>query len=588
MSPKEFYQGEKEKFQAELKTVRNRIKTIAIVRFSVFFIAFFSVYYFLGDLKPMLFSGLLGIVVFSFLLKKHWRLNDLKKELEILISINNTELKVLNGEYFHLDSGEEFQDPKHFFSYDIDLFGRGSFFQFLNRTGTLAGKKMLTSVLTNNETSDVVGKQNVVKELSDKPKWRQDFETLARLIKAKVSPEFILNWIDNYTVFLPNAVRYLTYGFSFVSVVLILLISFKIIAFSYLTIWFFIGLGISGKYVKKINELSSIASSVKDTFQQYYKLITKIEKENFETALLSKSQQQLKADDVKASEVVRLFSKALDALDQRNNVMVAIVGNGLFLMDIKNASNIERWILKYREYVEGWFETVAYFDSQNSFANFSFNNPDYVFPQINSNKNVFEAKELGHPLINISKRVTSDCTIDKQQFFIITGANMAGKSTFLRTVSLTIVMANSGLPVCASEMEYSPVKLITSMRTSDSLTDESSYFFSELTRLKYIVDALKEEHYFIVLDEILKGTNSTDKAQGSQKFVEKLVKSNATGIIATHDLSLCEIEKEYEQIKNHYFDAEIINDELFFDYKLKDGVCQNMNASFLLKKMEIV
>lgn len=165
---------------------------------------------------------------------------------------------------------------------------------------------------------------------------------------------------------------------------------------------------------------------------------------------------------------------------------------------------------------------------------------------------------------------------------------MAGKSTFLRTVSLHIVMANVGLPICAKASTYSPVKLITSMRTNDSLTDDSSYFFSELTRLKFIVDTIQEEPYFIILDEILKGTNSTDKAIGSRKFVEKLVASNATGIIATHDLSLCEIEQELSDVKNYYFDAEIINDELHFDYTLKQGVCQNMNASFLLKKMEIV
>jgi DNA mismatch repair ATPase MutS len=178
--------------------------------------------------------------------------------------------------------------------------------------------------------------------------------------------------------------------------------------------------------------------------------------------------------------------------------------------------------------------------------------------------------------------------IENEQFFIVTGANMAGKSTFLRTVSLHIVMANVGLPVCAKSSQYMPVKLITSMRTSDSLTDDSSYFFSELTRLKYIVDLIQKEPYFIVLDEILKGTNSTDKAIGSRKFVEKLVASNATGIIATHDLSLCEIEKNLEDVKNYYFDAEVIDDELHFDFKLKQGICQNMNASFLLKKMDIV
>jgi len=191
-------------------------------------------------------------------------------------------------------------------------------------------------------------------------------------------------------------------------------------------------------------------------------------------------------------------------------------------------------------------------------------------------------------LLSSAKSITSDCLIDAQEFFIITGANMAGKSTFLRTLSLGIVMTNIGLPVCAKRFIYKPIKLITSIRNSDSLAEDTSYFFSELKRLKYIVEALKEEDYFVVLDEILKGTNSTDKAQGSQKFVERLIASQATGVIATHDLSLCEIESEYDEIHNYYFDAEIKNDELYFDYRLKKGICQNMNASFLLRKMEIV
>lgn len=228
------------------------------------------------------------------------------------------------------------------------------------------------------------------------------------------------------------------------------------------------------------------------------------------------------------------------------------------------------------------------FDAYNSLGNFTFNHPEFVFPKITNANEVIKAKGLGHPLLNKYKRVDSDVTINNEQFFIVTGANMAGKSTFLRTVSLHIVMANVGLPVCAKASTYNPIKLITSMRTSDSLTDDSSYFFSELTRLKFIVDTIKTEPYFIVLDEILKGTNSTDKAIGSRKFVEKLVATNATGIIATHDLSLCEIEQELSAVKNYYFDAEIIDDELHFDYTLKEGICKNMNASFLLKKMDIV
>ena len=259
------------------------------------------------------------------------------------------------------------------------------------------------------------------------------------------------------------------------------------------------------------------------------------------------------------------------------------------LWDIRQTYHVEQWISNYADKVEDWFDVVTFFDAYNTLGNFAYNHQVFTYPEITSENITINAKDLGHPLLLPEKRIDSDLELQEEQFFIVTGANMAGKSTFLRTVALHIVMANVGLPVCAKDSKYKPIKLITSMRTTDSLTDDSSYFFSELTRLKFVVDTIeKDKNYFVILDEILKGTNSTDKAIGSRKFVEKLVKQNATGIIATHDLSLTEIEAELEGVKNYYFDAEIKNDELYFDYKLKKGVCQNMNASFLLKKMEIV
>ena len=259
-----------------------------------------------------------------------------------------------------------------------------------------------------------------------------------------------------------------------------------------------------------------------------------------------------------------------------------------FLRDTQLGFKVEQWIKKYTDRVENWFNVIPFFDAQNSLATMAFNHQEYSYPTIENNENTIHAELLGHPLLDKAQRIDNDFAIENEQFFIITGANMAGKSTFLRTVSLAIIMANMGLPVCAKSFKYTPIKLITSMRTSDSLTDDESYFFSELKRLKFIVEAIQKDNYFIILDEILKGTNSTDKAIGSKKFVQKLVASNSAGIIATHDLSLCEIEKELSAVENYFFDAEIRDDELHFDFKLKEGICKNMNASFLLKKMEII
>ena len=587
-NPLEFYTSEKDFFEKELSSIKNKLATSSTIRLIVFLATIIGIYFFFKEPKIAIAIAVLGVVLFIYLVIKHTNL-QLKRDLtKALIKINETEIRIQNRDYFDLDDGQEFIDPKHYYSYDIDLFGKGSFFQYCNRTVTIEGKKRFVKTLLENDIFNIEDKQQSINELAKKPKWRQQFAAIASLAKVQYSAKLIATWIHNYKSAFPKFLSVLPIIFSIISLLIITLVSFSFINFQVLAIWFFIGLGFSGIYLKKVNILYENASKAKDTFKQYHILLDKIETATFKSNILLEKQQIIQSESKKASLIFSEFSKILDALDQRNNLLIGIVTNGLFLRDLKISTNIEKWIKKYHHQVENWFEVIAFFDAQNSLANFYFNHPKYVFPKITTNSKVINSKNLGHVLLNKTQRIDNNFAIDKQQFFIITGANMAGKSTFLRTVSLSIVMANMGLPVCAKNFEYTPIKLITSMRTSDSLANDESYFFSELKRLKFIVDEIKNDNYFIILDEILKGTNSTDKAIGSKKFVQKLVASNSTGIIATHDLSLCEIEKDLAEIKNYYFDAEIINDELHFDYKLKNGICKNMNASFLLKKMEII
>ncbi len=590
--PIKFYKSEKQNFEQELSSLKKKLATSSTLRLLVFLSIVAGIYFFFGNGKLILAVLLIGIPLFLYLVSKHSDLQEKKDLVKKLIQINKTEIAALNGDYFSLDEGNEFIDPSHFYSYDIDLFGRGSFFQYSNRTATIEGKKELANILTKNEINNIQFKQEGIKELSQKPKWRQHFSALASLVKVRHPAKDILSWIHNYKTVIPEATSFLPTVFSIISLLIILLVSFSFISAQVLIIWFFIGLGVSGVFLKRINALYEESSKAKDTFKQYHKLLNEIENCDLSSDILIKKQRSIQTESLKASVIFGKFSKILDALDQRNNDIIAILGNAFLLRDLQQANKIERWIGAYADKVEIWFEVISFFDAQNSLANVAFNHPEFSFPKINNDDKIVTAKNLGHPLLKVAQRIDNDFTVNNQQFFIITGANMAGKSTFLRTVSLSIVMANIGLPVCAEFFEYTPIKLITSMRTSDSLADDESYFFSELKRLKFIVDeinpVLSGEKYFIILDEILKGTNSTDKSIGSKKFVQKLVASKSTGIIATHDLSLCEIENDLTQIKNYYFDAEIIDDELFFDYKLKNGICKNMNASFLLKKMEIV
>lgn len=588
-NPQDYYKAHLESYRQIAKTLNKQMTTLSIWRVLVFLGTAFGVYASFAFWQLALIVGGAGIGLFVVLLSKYTDIKHQKRFYDALIKINEDEIAIASGDFLHRDDGSQFQDPKHFYSLDIDVFGRGSFFQFVNRTAIKEGKKQLADALKANDIKNVKQRQEAVKELASKPQWRQFYSAHASIVTVETPALDIINWLQHYKPFLPKWMKWMPLVFSLCTLILILLFVAETISNpNILGYWLLFGLGITGLYVKKTNQLSLNADKVKDTFHQYAVLLDLIENETFQSELLVQKQEQIKSEKNKASVIFKKLSKSLNALDNRNNIIGAIFGNGLFLTDIKNTHKIEEWISQYGSKVSDWFNVVSFFDAYNTLGNFAFNHPKYVFPSISHSEEIIKAEQLGHPLLNTKRRVDSDVAIKNEKFFIVTGANMAGKSTFLRTVALHIVMANMGLPVCAKSSTYNPVKLITSMRTSDSLTDDSSYFFSELTRLKIIVDAIKDVQYFVILDEILKGTNSTDKAQGSRKFVEKLVASNATGIIATHDLSLCNIEDELEDVKNYYFDAEIVNDELFFDYKLKRGVCKNMNASFLLKKMDIV
>jgi hypothetical protein len=588
-NPIEFYTRQKEIHKQELAKISKQLMASSLIRLLIFLAICFTIYYFFGNINVIVPVIIGGIALFLFLVSRHSDLKDKSDKQKEIIRLNELEIDILKTRNFQdLPEGTEFEDPLHPYSQDIDLFGRGSFFQYANRTALYEGTKKLAGIFTENSIEGITRKQETVQELAEKPQWRQEFTALAKLVKTETPSKTVVSWFKGYKNFVPGYIKWLPSVFSVISVLVIAGYAFDYLKGIHLLLWFLAGLLFTGIFLKRINLLSGSVSKVQDTFHQYHLLLGLLERENFSSEILKKNQSLINAEKKKASEIFREFSRAIDALDQRNNMLFGIFGNGFLLWDLQQSYKLEKWISNYRQHVENWFEVIEFTDAYNSMGNFVFNHPTYVFPKIIKDKKGISATNLAHPLLDPKKRVANDFAIGDEEFFIITGANMAGKSTFLRTVSLQILMSNIGLPVCAQACSYSPIKLITSMRTSDSLSDDESYFFSELKRLKFIVDQIKTDRYFIILDEILKGTNSSDKAIGSKKFIRKLVNTNSTGIIATHDLSLCEITSELSQVKNHYFDAEIINDELHFDYRFKDGICQNMNASFLLRKMEIV
>lgn len=586
--PLSFYQDEIVLCQKQLSKVKSQLRTSSIIRLMVFILAAFGVYFLFENTRLVIGLVVVTVAVFLFLVSRHTDLQYKRDKLKKLISLNETEIEVLQRNFKQLPTGTEFKDDTHFYSQDIDLFGVGSFYQYLNRTSLIEGSQRLAYILKENSVKQIIEKQAAIRELSNIPKWRQDFSATASLASTEVTTYKVLTWINNYMPFVPRFMRFVPWVFSGLSVLLFGLFLLDFLPGTLLFYWCMLGLLLTGAYAKKLTRLVTGTGKIHSVFQQYNQLLRHIENQDFESSLLRERKLEIISQGKETSTVLKEFSKMLSDLDQNNNLLYLIFGNGFFLRGLHIAYKIEEWIADHGDSVQTWFNCIAFFDAYNSLGNFVFNHPNYTFPKLLQTEVCVKSKKAGHPLLDPQKSVLNDYEIKKEDFFIVTGANMAGKSTFLRTVSLQIVMANIGLPVCAASMEYSPLKLITSMRTTDSLTDDESYFFSELKRLKFIVDEIEKYNYFVVLDEILKGTNSTDKAKGSRKFVERLVASRATGIIATHDLSLCEVAIKLPNVNNYYFDAEIVDDELHFDYTFKKGICQNMNASFLLRKMGIV
>jgi DNA mismatch repair ATPase MutS len=339
---------------------------------------------------------------------------------------------------------------------------------------------------------------------------------------------------------------------------------------------------INAQYLKLTNQLPAL--------KNYTQLLRHIENQSFASSDLLELQNSLYTDKHPASRIIRKLFRISNALDNRNNLLVDIILKLLFLWDIHQVIRLENWQRHYADHIENWIEIIGNYDALISLANFAYNHPSYTMPTISDEK-VLEAEELGHPLIPEDNRVSNNFSITKNgDTFIITGANMAGKSTFLRTIGVNLVLGMAGAPVCAGRMEFKITNLFTSMNITDSLSKNESYFYAEIKRLKQLIDqATKKEDILVLLDEILTGTNTRDKEKASKAFLERLVTMKVTSIIATHDLSLTTLEEKHpEQIHNKSFEVELVNGEMKYDFKLRDGIAQNMNALELLREMKLI
>ncbi|MHA4847280.1 MutS-related protein [Flavitalea antarctica] len=591
LSPEAFYKENLQKYEAALKKVNSRLLLTATFRGLFFLAACWLIYR--GIKEPSGNAAVAGagisIVLFIISLRLALNLRDQKNLIEKILYVNNNELSILEGGPNKFDNGASNINPGNY-SVDLDIFGPGSLYGLLNRTTTKLGSEFLSRALQQPilEKETIESYQQAVKVIAAQPQQRQLITAHGLLHDEREGTLYDIRiWLKETNRMLSQkwlqVVRYLVpafniwafYHFLDTDNVGPLLIG---LALAWLII------GIFSKYIFAQHALITKKQAILDQYAGILKQFSHIDPGTAE--LLTDARQQ--ATD--ASTGIYKLARLSSLFDQRLNLIVFVVLNGFFLYDIQVMLKLEGWKSTYKNSFDTWIDIVGRIELLNSLGSFCFNNPGYAFPLVHEEMSVL-AKEMAHPLIPPSVNVPNPLDFGrKEKLIILTGSNMSGKTTFLRTLGVNLVLAQCGAPVNAKEFVFRPMIILSSIRVGDSLQENTSYFMAELKKLRAIIDKLETGVPALVLiDEILRGTNSDDKTHGSEQFIKKLINFRCLTLFATHDLSLSVLEQELPGLVDNYCFESIINDgELLFDYTLRQGVARNKNASFLMKKMGII
>ena len=587
------YISNQEKYSKELSSINKKYSSISLLRLLSVILFLGAFYFYIRDSAVQ--YVLLVVVFFAafiFLMRHHAKLLLKRKITEALLLINKNENDYLDKNSLPFANGAVFNDFHHPYAYDLDIFGDHSLFQNLNRTATYIGKKKLAQqLLTLLSNDEIIQNQKAVQELTTKIEWRQEFLAYAKVGKDnKASYQALLAWSKFPITSLPKWTAVISYitPFLFLVTLLAYIITSNVVLLSYLTYIFLLNLGILGFFMKRIQIEIANAEDIDKVISQYGLLLKKIEEESFQSQKLLDLQQKLKFKTEDASHHLKNLSELFSNMDTIGNLVAASLFNGTFLFNLHVLRKLLAWKEEHAAILEEWLEVIGEFEMMNSLANLAYNNPEFVYPTINSDFKI-DFENLSHPLLNAKNRVGNDTSFHPQSFMILTGSNMSGKSTFLRSLGINMVLAGIGSVVCAKNANVHPLPILVSMRLSDSLSDSESYFFAEIKRLKQIMEELENQPAFVLLDEILRGTNSDDKRNGTIEVVKKVIAKQAVGAIATHDIEVCLTTNEYpDTLINKCFEVEIVDNELHFDYKLRDGICKNKSATFLMKKMGVI
>jgi len=592
MTARDEYQSRLESYNRQVNSLERKIIWISRLRLFIFFVTV--------ALTGLLYNhygiAAYGVVPFGLLffiiaVIRHKQLDNGKAELEVLASINQTGLNRIAGDWrLFKDRGAEFIDEDHPYTSDLDIFGEFSLFQHMNCSSSYLGRLKMQSTLSFNvrPIEAIEQYQQAIQELGPQLDWRQRLQACTLpLLETKDNPILLMNWARAEYSPPWRTWIYTVMGMPVLSgMALAVSWFFSVYAFIPLSLYLiqFIIFSFQAKYN---HNAMKVFEAHYDTLNRYAAALTVIEQLPAQSDMLTSLKKTLvNKEHVSASKILSKLAALIYYADARFMPLAHFMLNTLFLWDARCVLGLKAWKNQHGGKLSAWLETVAEFEVLCAFSGLHFDHPAWVFPTVVDHGEPLVATDMGHPLIADHDRRGNDFSIeDLGAVMIVTGSNMSGKSTLLRTVGVNLVLAYAGAPVCARVFCCRKMEIFTSMRIRDELGNHISTFYGELLKIKKILNAIAECELpvMVLVDEIFRGTNSRDRHEGSVAVIKALSGAKTVSLISTHDLTLCELEKEYPRVKNVHFSEYFTENAMAFDYILKPGVSDTSNAVHLMK-----
>jgi hypothetical protein len=543
------------------------------------------------------------VLAFGALVVVHARVHAQKDKALAAMRFNERALARMAGKWRTFPStGEKARGASHPYADDLDIFGRSSLFQRIDATSTRYGEEILARWLSSgdDDLDEVKKRQVAVRDLAARVGLREELAALGALLDdkdEKPDPRSFIMWAGQSGSHsagkpLPGSLVVVAVVLPVATIGAVVLGSMGVIHRLLFLVPFAVASAVLGALRGRIVPTLEAASSKESALSRYGSMLGLLEQEKLDAPLLVSLQKRLTESRASATGEMNALSRIVGFVDARHNEVFRLFIAPAFMWDLWCALALEKWRARAGKAVFGWFRALAELEALASVAGFTFENPDYVFPEISSEPATFEAEALGHPLIDADKRVSNDVTIPGPgHALVVTGSNMSGKSTLLRAVGVNTVLANAGGPVCARSLRLGRLRVVTSMRVSDSLEEGTSRFYAELKKLKLVLDlarAAKKDPskgtVLFLLDEILHGTNTRERLIGARAILMELLDQSAMGAVSTHDLGLGDLEKERpDGVRNVHFEEQVQGEVMSFDYKLRSGIVQSSNALRLMK-----